>query len=29
MQRYLTEGEDYDFKLDFIDDKRKRFLVKR
>ena len=29
MQKYLNNGQDYNFKQDFIDDKRRRFLVKR
>lgn len=29
IQRYLSDSQDYDFKHDFIDDKRRRCLVKR
>ncbi len=29
MKKYLSEGENYDFKLDFIDDKRRLHEVKK
>jgi hypothetical protein len=29
MQKYLVEGQNYEFKADFIDDKKRRFLVRR
>lgn len=29
MHRYLLEGQNYEFKADFVDDKKRRFLVKR
>jgi hypothetical protein len=29
MHRYLLEGQNYSFKADFVDDKKRRFLVKR